>query len=245
MRTYFSGLILPERAPLSLATVRSKIHDREGREVASIGLNIYANQITAAVDSVDAELYTLRNFVRAEAEFLTGLVGFVAGHGYDVVITKAFGEDLDPTLVFGIDIPVLTERARGRDLQRLVNAVAPLCYGEQAIFLQRCLVDLSSAMKRLDDSAFYCYRAIESIRRSFGPELSDREQWQAMSTALGSSRDEMEPLRARAFDARHGQAAALSDQERSEVFTCTWDVVEKYIDFRLDQGGLPRQFSQE
>ena len=56
MRTYSSGLIFPERAPLSLATVRSQIHNREGREVASIALNIYANQVTAAVDSADVEL---------------------------------------------------------------------------------------------------------------------------------------------------------------------------------------------
>src|SRR5262249_5581452 len=147
------------------------------------------------------------------------------------------------TQVFGIDIPVLSVRSKGRDLDALVNAIFPLCFGKEAIFLRRCLADLSFAIKRLDDTAFYCFRALESLRQSFGTGISEAEQWKAMADAVGSSKEEMEPLREHAFPARHGIPKGLSDDERQKLFLYTWGIVEKYIDFRLAKAGSAPAFS--
>ena len=241
-RLYFSGLVLPERAPLSVSGVHASIVGPDGAAHALIALNIWANQISATVDSEETDVLTLRNLVRAEAEFVTSLAGFLLGFGYDVEITKAFNEDLSQNQVFGIDVAVLTARAQGRDLSTVINAVLPLCYGADAIFLRRCLTDLSLAMKRLDDTAFYCFRAIESLKQSFGSHLTEREQWSALAAAVESTKAEMEPLRARAFPARHGPAQPLSDAERQELFIYTWRVVERYIDYRLAERGAPKAF---
>ena len=112
-RLYFSGLVLPERAPLSVSGVHASIVGPDGAAHALIALNIWANQISATVDSEETDVLTLRNLVRAEAEFVTSLAGFLLGFGYDVEITKAFNEDLSQTQVFGIDVAVLTARAQG------------------------------------------------------------------------------------------------------------------------------------
>jgi hypothetical protein len=154
-----------------------------------------------------------------------------------VEITKVFDEALNATRVFGIDIPVLAERAVGRDVGGLVSAIFPLCFGPDAIYLRRCLSDLSFAMKRLDDTAFYCYRALESLRQSFGSDLPEREQWAAMAAAVNSTPEEMEPLRAQAFPARHGLPPPLTDAVRQRLFQYTWTVVERYIDYRLVRSG--------
>lgn len=45
---------------------------------------------------------------------------------------------------------------------------------------------------------------VESLRQSFGPHLKEMQQWSALGTAVESTKEEMEPLRARAFPARHG-----------------------------------------
>ena len=243
-RTFFSGVVLPERAPLSVSNVHSQIVGPTGAVYASLSLNIWQSQITVTVESEEPNIFTLRNLVRSETEFVTSVAGFLMGFGYDIEITKAFDENLASTRVFGIDIPALTERATGRNIGALVNAIFPLCFGEEAIFLRRCLADLSFAIKRLDDTAFYCFRALESLRQSFGSNLSESEQWKAMAQAVGSSKEDMEPLRVHAFPARHGIPKPLSDEERKDLFLYTWSIVEKYIDYRLAKAGSAPVFSQ-
>jgi hypothetical protein len=242
-RLFFSGIVLPERAALSVSEFNSQISGFGGNQSATLKLNIYLNQITAVVDTGEADILTVRNLVRSEAEFVTSLAGFLMGNGYDIEITKAFGESLAPTQVFGIDIPVLAERTKGRDLNALVNSIVPLCFGKNAIFLRRCLTDLSFAIKRLEDTAFYCFRAIESLRQSFGSQATEAEQWKAMGQAVGSSKDDMEHLRDHAFPARHGIPSYVSDEDRQKLFLYTWAIVEKYIDFRLKELGLSPAFS--
>lgn len=242
-KLFFSGIVLPERAMLSVSEVRSQIVGPDGNAYATLALNIWSNQISVVVESDEPDIYTLRNVVRSEAEFVTNVAGFLCGYGYDIEITKVFGEALEPTHVFGIDIPVLFRRTEGRDIGLLVNAILPLCFGSDAIYIRRCLADLSFAIKRADDTPFYCFRALESLRQSFGAELSDVDQWKAMAEAVGSSKAEMEPLRARAFPARHGVPVPLSDHERQELLSFTWQVVERYIDFRLSASGCAPIFS--
>ncbi|MFM9865397.1 MAG: hypothetical protein ACKVRO_17530 [Micropepsaceae bacterium] len=239
-RRYFSGVVLPQRAPLTITEVRSQIVKADGSEYARLALNVYNNQITVTVETNETDILTIRNLVRSEAEFVTNLAGFLVGYGYDVEITKAFDETLGETQVFGVDIPVLAARAKYRDPMVSANAVFPLCFGELAIFLRRCLADLSFAIKRLDDTGFYCFRAIESLRQAFGHELklvSEVSQWKAMADALRTSKQDSEKLRKHALSARHGIPRPLSDEERQELLLYTWDIVERYIDHRLAQSG--------
>jgi hypothetical protein len=236
---YFSGVVHPERASLTVSNINSQILTVDGK-ATKLTLNVYNNQVTVSAETDETDLHTVRNFVRSEVEFATNVAGFLLGYGYDVEITKAFNEALSETLVFGIDIPVLAERAKSRDFATAANIVFPLCFGEMAIFLRRCLADLSFSLKRLDDTAFYCFRALESLRQSFGREQnlsSDADQWKAMAVALGTSKDEMERLRTHAFPARHGIPTPLSDEERQQLLLYTWDVVERYIDYRLAKAG--------
>lgn len=241
-RLYFSGLVLPERVVLSVSEVRSQVVDAAGTPRITIALNIWNNQISAVVDTEEPDIFSVRNIVRREAEFITDVAGFLMGHAYDVEITKAFGPELEPTQVFGIEIPVLVARAKGRDLGALVNTIFPLCFGPEARYLRRCLTDLAFAIKRPDDTAFYCFRALESLRHSFGTELPESEQWKAMAAALRTCKNEMRPLREHAFPARHGDHRALTDEDRQRYFLYTWDVVERYIDYRLVAADKPPVF---
>jgi hypothetical protein len=239
---YFSGVIHPERASLIVSTVGAKIVGPDGTQYAALSLNVYMNQLSVVVESEEQNLSTLRNVVRSEAEFLVNAAGFIAGHGYDVEITKVFNDSLATTQIFGVDIPVLSERSKSRDVSRLANAIFPLCYGPEAVYMRRCLADLSAATKRPEDTGFYCFRALESLRHSFGNDLDEAGQWKAMADAVGSSKEEMEPLRSHAFPARHGAPKAISDEERQKLFLYTWDVVEKYVDFRLKKLGVAPVF---
>lgn len=242
-RLYFSGVVLPERALLSVSGYQAQVVRQDGSAYMTIQLNIWNNQVSAAVDTEEPDIFTTRNLVRREVELVTGIAGFILGHSYDVEITKVFGAELTPTYVFGVDIPVLAQRAQERDLGSLVNAIASMCFGGNAQYLRRCLADLAFAIKRPDDTAFYCFRAIESLRQSFGADLPEKEQWAAMARAVGSGKGEMTPLREHAFPARHGVPPPLSDADRQQHFLYTWSVVEKYIDYRLVQEGRAAVFA--
>jgi hypothetical protein len=64
-----------------------------------------------------------------------------------------------------------------------------------------------------------------------------------MGAALGTSTEEMEPLRRHAFPARHGNHLPLTDRERQQLFLYTWDVVERYINYRLAGTGAAPAFT--
>ena len=91
-----------------------------------------------------------------------------------------------------------------------------------------------------DDTPFYCFRALESPKQCFGyatGAATDREQWEDMAKVIGGKRDDVEPIRKLAFPARHGGPEPVTDQIRKNTFLTTWDIVEKYVDYRLKQSG--------
>ena len=90
-KVFFSGVVLSERAPLSVSEIRSQVMGPDDKTIVTLALNIWNNQITVVVESDEPNLFTLRNIVRSEAEFVTNVAGFILGYGYDVEITKAFG----------------------------------------------------------------------------------------------------------------------------------------------------------
>lgn len=239
---YLTGVVLPERATLNMSPFGSQILKEDGTPYLSVRIDLSANQVSARVETAEQNIYTVRNLVRKEVELFTDIAGFLMGHAYDVEIRMAAGPDLESPIVFGIDIPVLAGRATGRDFSGLASAILPLCYGPGAEHLRRCLTDIASAIKRPDDTAFYCFRALESLRHSFGANLSESEQWKAMATAVDSNKEEMAELRDEALAARHGNHKSFTDESRAKHFSYTWSIVERYIDHRLEASGRARIF---
>jgi hypothetical protein len=96
------------------------------------------------------------------------------------------------------------------------------------------------AIMHAEDTPFYCFRALESLKQYFGfvtGKSKDGEQWQEMAKAIGDRRADIEPIRELAFPARHGVPEYLSDEMRKNMFFVTWQIVETYINYRLEQTG--------
>lgn len=240
-KLFLSGTLHPERAMLSVGNLEHELMAPDGKKQGRIKFNIYNNQITAFVEweNDSEDIYTLRNITKAGVELITNVVGFLKGYAYDVEIAKIFDGELDLSFVFGVQIPALEERNKDRD-GSTVNHIYPLCFGSEGVYLRRCLGDLSMAIKHPDDTPFYCFRALESLKQYFGYTTgaeTDREQWEEMAKTIGGKRDDVEPIRKLAFPARHGVPEPVTDQIRKNTFLTTWDIVEKYVDYRLKQSG--------
>lgn len=238
-RLLFTGVVRPERAQLTIGNVEHQIDLVSGTK-CRVKFNVSANQLSALVEAEESEdIYTLRNVIKGTIELVTDIIGFVHGYAYDVEIVKVVSEDLELSQVFGMQIPALEERNKHREPEA-VNYIYPLCLGADGKYLKRALGDLGMAIRHADDTAFYCFRAIESLKQYFGfisGKIEDKDQWLEMTKAIGDHRDMVEPIRKRAFPARHGLPEATTDGERKDFFFATWEIAEAFINFRLKETG--------
>jgi hypothetical protein len=90
--------------------------------------------------------------------------------------------------------------------------------------IRHALADAQRAIELPDDTAFYCYRAIESLRHLF--VVGDRDDgraraasWDVMRSTLAIERDDLDWLRLLANERRHGGHIALSEADRRRALT--------------------------
>jgi hypothetical protein len=116
--------------------------------------------------------------------------------------------------------------------QLLSIKIYRICISDDGISLCRCLNDLRTALRELNDSPFYCYRAIETIKGHIGDRLgetTDKGQWEAMREMLGVNRDDLEIVKKLADPLRHGRAIKFDGSEWRKIIHISWDVTEAYI----------------
>jgi len=94
--------------------------------------------------------------------------------------------------------------------------------------------DLASAMKHADDTGFYCYRAIESLRQhcsaAHGLAASEKaKQWQKFRDVAGCDEQTLRAIKAAADPLRHGGVVGSNSEDRATLFTSTWGIVDAYL----------------
>jgi hypothetical protein len=127
-------------------------------------------------------------------------------------------------------------RAEASDLQPLVAAAV------QEPLARLALADLRAALQYPDDTLFYAYRAVESVRQWFLPagERDDdntrKQSWTAMRAALGLKRPPIDRLAHLAAGRRHGAVAPPTESERLEALRIARPVVKAFVDYLTAQG---------
>jgi hypothetical protein len=239
-RLFFSGIIHPERLGLTIGTIEQGLGSDDVIH-GNMKFSISNGQLAAFIewDNESEDVFTLRNIIQAAVEPVVNIASFLKGFAFAVEVVRVFDEGLNQSFVFSNEIPTLVERNQRRELTE-VKFIYPLCCGPEGLYLRRCLNDLNLAIKHPDDTGFYCYRALESLKQFFGAltgEKDDRKQWAAMASTLGGKEEDIKPIKDLAFPARHGVPDPITDQQRKNIFLLTWDIVEKFIDYRLKEGG--------
>lgn len=102
------------------------------------------------------------------------------------------------------------------------------------------LADLRAALQYPDDSLFYAYRAIESVRQWFQEDgqISNRardQAWEAMRDVLQLSRDPVDDpidqLAKWSVSRRHGELAPPTEDQRKEALLTARRAVRSFIDY--------------
>ena len=103
----FQGIVLPERAQLSLQFALGFEHLSSGVK-ATARVSILLNQAVVWVETEhDWNIFDLRNVVANIVQGHLQMVGYLKGLAYDFELTRVLNQERATDYVFGIDIPCL------------------------------------------------------------------------------------------------------------------------------------------
>lgn len=227
----FHGVVLPERAQLSLSFALEFTHSGVGGEAK---VSIINNQVAVWVESEHGwDIFDLRNVVKHIVRGELAMVGYLRGYAHEFEITRVLNRSRGIDYVFGIDVQCVAQRGLAANSE-VLSKLRDMRSGPRGVYVHRCLVDLASSMKDADDTAFYCYRAIESLRHHCAAvhDLSAADtskQWERFRDVAGCEEETLRFIKAAADPLRHGEATGISSGERDRLMGSTWDVVEGYL----------------
>jgi len=229
------GLVHPERAPLSVGPIkRQEIIHITTKKQLQIELNIVLNQITVWINSDEEwNLYDLRNIARNFVVTVCSVLSFIHGYYYEIEIIQILSKEKDIDLVFGIDTPCITNRAPVENLSKNFPSILEKTGGSEGIYYNRCFKDLNLALKDTEDTAFYCFRAIESLRNLCGEKFNlkkDSAQWDKIWAITGLDRECIKKINEHANESRHGDFKPADENDRIDFLTNTWNIIEKFIE---------------
>jgi len=230
----FHGVVLPERAQLSLTFGVKFSHLASGIN-GEAQVSVVLNQVVVWVDSEhNWDIFDLRNVVKNIVQGHLAMIGYLKGYAYDVEITRVLSRERSIDYVFGIDIPCIANRNPNINLNEALLRLREKAAGENGVFLHRCFDDLASAMKHADDTGFYCYRAIESLHHHCASlnglrTASKAQQWQKFREVAGVEEQSIRSIKLAADPLRHGEPGVDATIDRSELFNMTWNIVDAYL----------------
>jgi hypothetical protein len=227
---HFVGNLIPERAQLPFYQTGARVTCDlfRGRIMTTIDCSQIA--VLLETESAVADLPSLRNYVMDVVRLDVSALGFVHGCGYDFELSQVFDPVQRVWVLFGVSEPSLNNRYPDRDqeLRRLLFASS----GPRSTYLRLCLADLNSAIRRPGDTAFFCYRAIESLKQFFADlegEHDRSKQWELLRKRLDLREDELSRVKKLADVRRHGNTTALSYGDRSAAIALGWRCVDRFL----------------
>jgi hypothetical protein len=178
----------------------------------------------------------LKHMVTQAEEIVLNAIAFTTGTVFEVDVIGVI-RDRDDRADGSFDFhyfdnvhDIIAERSASFDFRQIWE----LCNTEDGLPLRRCLNDLRSALKELDDSPFYCYRAMETIKGHIGHrfgETTDKRQWEVMRKVLGLNRADLEVVKKLADPLRHGHLLNFEGSQWREIVRISWNVADAYIRF--------------
>ncbi|MFK8213356.1 MULTISPECIES: hypothetical protein [unclassified Haloferax] len=230
----FFGRIYPERVNLRIEEVAELYYENDFTTF-DMELFIHGSHILAEVtptEDVD-NLATLRNLVESAVESLTDPIAFLNGVYVHVEITGVIAPD-GYKRVFGYNHGAISGRFTQQEISEdWMPKVQSTYQTEAGKYLQRCLTDFRLALEHAEDTGFYSYRAIESLRQYFkSRENNKKESWIALREAVEVDQKIIEEnIKEYADGRRHGEPTSITNEDRTRVLETTWGIIRSFLEF--------------
>jgi hypothetical protein len=232
VRYTFFGKVFPERTCVSISGLRAWITSEDNEISGELLLYISLSQVIAifSCDKKVQNYFSLKNYVEDSIRVPLDAFGYTNACGYDIEITAMIDSDGNPPTIFGVGIPAIEKAAQ--DAGITFQKIMEIFNNVKGKHLKLCLADLREAIRWPENTGFFCYRAIESLRQYFVHENGvedDRSSWEMLRAELDVDRSHIELIKKYADDPRHGKGVFISDTDRAKMFKLTWDMVNRFI----------------
>jgi hypothetical protein len=230
----FHGLVLPDHVKLSVWDYFEFTHPSSGA-VGRAKMSIVDNKIEVSVESDHPwKIYDLRNVAKYIVQSHLAMYSYLTGNVHEFSLTRVVSPSRGIDHLFEIDIPCIAELRKSVDVQEGMRKIKEKYATPGSMLLNRCFKDLASALNDADDTAFYCYRAIESLRLHCGvvhgiPETNKKAQWAKFHELAGCSEASVRVLEEAATPLRHGGVTGITDEEGALLYVNTWAIVDGYL----------------
>ena len=214
----------------------------EGTFIGVLNVDIVASfaKSSLVVQKSDPDLDTIRNSILNFMEKLLNTYNYIYCRFHvlhlESMLIKRNGELIqnhDYSRLPGWDaLEEITKQIRKVDMLFLVNLQA------SDVQCARAINDLRYALANHYDTAFYSYRAIESIKVVFldgdgTTREDDARAWEAMRMELRISRQFIMDIKRNADLQRHGRNTPVLAEERLETMRRAWLIVDRYVRYCL------------
>lgn len=229
MKYYVRGRVMPERSAVSFSRMKFA-HDEDG--IADVSCD--SSQLSILIDSpklaghLDAKLSA-----QQAAGIIINALGYTLGCGYTAEITEVTSEDGN-SIVFGVAPRTLNGESQLAFTEKDTVFNRALFLSSSNIFFRFAVRDYLRAMLDEIDCAYYCYRAIESIKSAFDNETT-LNGWTLMHEKLGTNALDIKTIIKNYADPiRHGNWIKIKDTNvdiRWEILTYTKNLLDKYLTY--------------
>ncbi len=243
MFTYIlNGIVIPERAAVSIPNLSFKIIVPSlSRDFIGLNISIQVSQISVVIQSQTEirDYETLKNYIQDTVAMTLDIYGYISGRAYDIEISSLTTPIKNENYIFGVGVSVLEKDIsnRPKSYEEIIKLFRGNIKFEQQLKL--ALLNFRLAIRNPADTAFYCYRAIESIAQSFktskNTELENNE-WNEFKEKLDiNNKWIMKMKKEHADQQRHGNSTYMSGEERVDMLKNTQIVIDKLILFISNQ----------
>lgn len=237
------GVVHPEGGSWYLDNPWKITSDQTGAEVEIILRDShYSMRITIeGPDDIKA--------AQQDGSFLTWINEVVYGHQYPLrslldALGLHLGAILDPQSTGGVieglavlgTMPLMTAFGTVEDAPGKIDGkglVPSAQMGLSNLYVRSALADVRNALRFDNDTLFFCYRALDSLREHYAATavspLNESAQWTTMRTDLDIDKGEIMTLKGYADKRRHGSISAVLHADHLHWTRWTRDIIVRFI----------------
>lgn len=228
-----TGTLHPERATFSGSATPIEI----SFEGVGLKFTILNNQISAHVSlhNFSDNQNTLKNRVTNFINAFVNLVALNIACPYSAEIISITNCETGIQNVYSIYEPIFDNDDFTDDapLRSVELSTEHIILSVKDVVLQRAMSDFKSALALPNDTSFYCFRAIESLRHHFAGDKSS--QWEKMRESLKIDKLKISAIQDYADALRHGQSIPQNWEQRKADLITTHEIIKRYISYRLNK----------
>jgi len=238
----FKGLVYPERVDCSLQVIPKlefswpdfNIHGYlKEFVIENCKLGLVFETDKEINQKTDPNIETLKNFIEKICRTFIDSYCFVHSYNYDLTIDSVICKETKLDYQF----PVVGEFKLKNNSLSFEQIIGTILLTGDFNAISASLSDFRRSIKYPEATAFFCLRAIETLRRAYFDDISiiddnkrDKDGWVKMARELGVGSDlSYTKMQNFAKPNRHGIYPPITYKEREEIMTYTRKVINTFI----------------